>query len=81
MSLDRERPKKVADADLLKIIALNSDEVTVGPSLAEIAQATGLAHGPAQRRVQHFMREGLVERGYRGYTITQKATEKLGLKE
>lgn len=81
MTLQRERPKKVPDAELLKIVALNTDEVTVGPSIAEISKATGLAHGPTQRRIQTAIREGLLEPAYRGYKLTDKGADLLGVKE
>lgn len=81
MALQRERPKKIPDVELLKIVARNTDEVTVGPSLAEISAAAGLAHGPTQRRVKAAIREGLLEPAYRGYQLTEKAADLLGVKE
>lgn len=77
----RERPKKVADAAILREVVLNTDEVPVGPTVAEIAKATGLAHGPTQRRVQHLMEAGLIEPAYRGFKITDSGAHALELPE
>lgn len=72
MGLGMTMPKKVEDVQILAEIANYSEaiEVIVGPTERELQDVLKLGRGSMNRRIHKLQERGLVQRAYRGLTLT-----------
>lgn len=77
MTLDRKRPTKLDDDELLIEIARLQDRVIVGPTTREIEEAMEVSNGTVFRHAKQLTEAGLVKNGYRGIVLTEKGEQRV----